>query len=63
MLVKGEPWWRLPERTSKFRFEVLEDIDVAPYVEGSASQAVAARRVTARLQQIFLNESDGHASH
>jgi 1-acyl-sn-glycerol-3-phosphate acyltransferase len=33
MLVKGEPWWRLPRQTSQFRFDVMEDIDIRPFVE------------------------------
>jgi 1-acyl-sn-glycerol-3-phosphate acyltransferase len=53
MLVKGEPWWRLPGQTSRFRFDVLEDIDVRRFVVTAANRALAARRVTDHLQQIF----------
>ncbi|HLN87700.1 MAG TPA: lysophospholipid acyltransferase family protein [Candidatus Limnocylindrales bacterium] len=58
MLVKGEPWWRLPAQTSKFRFDVKEDIDIGPFVDGAANEVLAARRMTAHLRQIFVNESD-----
>jgi 1-acyl-sn-glycerol-3-phosphate acyltransferase len=66
MLVRGEPWWRLPEKTSQFRFEVLEDIDVGPFVEAAANDAVAARRMTARLGQVLVDQLDlraGFDSH
>jgi 1-acyl-sn-glycerol-3-phosphate acyltransferase len=63
MLVKSERWWRLPDETSQFRFDVMEDIDIRPFVGGAASEVLAARRMTARLREIFIDESDGHAGH
>jgi 1-acyl-sn-glycerol-3-phosphate acyltransferase len=63
MLVKGKPWWRLPEQTSQFRFDVMEDIGIRPFIDGAPSDSAAARRVTARLQQIFADESESHAGH
>lgn len=57
MLVKGEPWWRLPGQTSQFRFEVLEDIAVRQFVDAAPNRSLAARRVTDHLQQIFVKES------
>jgi len=54
MLVKGEPWWRLPRQTSQFRFDVMEDIDIRPFVGNAASEVLAARRMTAHLREIFI---------
>lgn len=63
MLVKGEPWWRLPAHTSQYRFEVMEDIDIRPFVDGAANEVLAARRMTARLRELFVKESDCRAGH
>ncbi|MND00798.1 hypothetical protein D3C83_195350 [compost metagenome] len=63
MLVKGEPWWRLPAHTSQYRFEVIEDIDIRPFVDGAANEVLAARRMTAHLRELFVKESDCRASH
>jgi len=60
MLVKGEPWWRLPAQTSIFRFDVKEDLDIRPFIEGTANEVLAARRMTAHLRQIFVIQSDYH---
>ena len=58
---KGEKWWRLPARTSHFSFEVIEDIDIRPFVAEAANEVLAARRMTAHLQTFFTKESDRHA--
>lgn len=63
MLVKGEPWYRLPGETSQFRFEVMEDIDIRPFVDSAANEVLAARRMTAHLRGVFEKESDYLASH
>jgi 1-acyl-sn-glycerol-3-phosphate acyltransferase len=63
MLVKGEPWWRLPRQTSQFRFDVMEDIDIRPFVGAAASEVLAARRMTAHLREVFINESDCRAGN
>lgn len=63
MLVKGEPWWRLPSQTSQFRFDVIEDIDILPFVDGAANEALAARRMTAHLREIFVKESECRAGN
>ena len=63
MLVKSEPWWRLPAQTSQFRFDVMEDIDIGPFVDGAANEALAARRMTAHLRQVFAQEGGYRASN
>jgi len=63
MLIKSEPWWRLPEQTSQFQFDVMEDIAIGPFVEGAANQVLAARRMTAHLLQIFAQEGGSRASN
>jgi len=63
MLVKGEPWWRLPGQTSQYRFDVIEDIDIHPFVAGATNEVLAARRMTAHLRKIFVTEGDYLAGH
>lgn len=63
MLVKSEPWWRLPAQTSQFRFDVMEDIAISPFVEGAAHEVLAARRMTAHLRQVFAQEGGYRASN
>ena len=63
MLVKSEPWWRLPAQTSQFRFDVMEDIAIGPFVDGTANEVLAARRMTAHLRQVFAQEGGYRASN
>ena len=53
MLVKGEKWWRLPPRSSRFSFDVMEDIDIRPFLAAAGSAVLAARQLTGYLQEIF----------
>jgi 1-acyl-sn-glycerol-3-phosphate acyltransferase len=53
MLVKGRQWWRLPERSSHFRFDVFDDIDVRPFLMAAGSEVLAARELTRHLQKCF----------
>jgi 1-acyl-sn-glycerol-3-phosphate acyltransferase len=53
MLVKGENWWRLPPRSSRFSFDVMEDIDIRPFLAAAGSEVLAARQLTGYLQEIF----------
>jgi 1-acyl-sn-glycerol-3-phosphate acyltransferase len=54
MLVKGEKWWRLPARPSHFRFEVMDDIEVQPFLAAAGGEALAARQLTGYLQKFFV---------
>jgi 1-acyl-sn-glycerol-3-phosphate acyltransferase len=63
MLVKGAPWWRLPRQTSQFRFDVLEDIEIGPFLKDATNEAIAARRMTARLQEVFADDNHNEPSH
>jgi 1-acyl-sn-glycerol-3-phosphate acyltransferase len=62
MLVKGEKWWRLPARPSHFRFEVMDDIDVQPFLAAAGGDALAARQLTLCLQK-FFDEWNGCVDH
>ncbi|QBK06535.1 1-acyl-sn-glycerol-3-phosphate acyltransferase [Hylemonella gracilis] len=64
MLVKGEPWWRMPAQPSHFTLEVGDDIAVQPFLdtpqprgEANAGEALAARRLTEFLSSYFFQES------
>ncbi len=61
MLPKGQPWWQVPSRTASFRIEVKEDIDITRFKNESANDAVAARHLTAFLQNYFTEEVQRHA--
>jgi len=41
----------------------MEDIDIRPFVGNAASEVLAARRMTAHLREIFINESDCRAGN
>ena len=56
MLVKGEKWWRLPTRPSRYSIEVQEDIDIRPFIAEAGSNVLAARRLTDHLQDYFTQE-------
>ena len=48
-LVKGEPWWRVPERRANFRVTAGDVLPVAPYL-ACGPRAIGARRLTTHLQ-------------
>jgi 1-acyl-sn-glycerol-3-phosphate acyltransferase len=62
MLVKGKTWWCLPDCSSRFSIDVKEDLDIRPVVAGSASEVLAARRLTAYLESYFAKETYGRAA-
>jgi 1-acyl-sn-glycerol-3-phosphate acyltransferase len=62
MLTKGNTWWRLPSRTSQYRIDVKEDIDIRSFVTAAGSEALAARRLTRHLQYYFTKEMEAHAA-
>jgi hypothetical protein len=53
----------LPAQTSQFRFDVMEDIAIGPFVEGTVNEVLAARRMTAHLRQVFAQEGGYRASN
>jgi len=57
MLAKGIQWWRLLSRSSHFRIEIREDIDVQPFVRAASSEVLAARHLTEHLQDYFSEKS------
>lgn len=61
-LRKGEKWWRVPASVPHFSIAVQEDIDIAPFLQNSASEALAARHLTDYLQNYFMKATLGHAA-
>lgn len=55
-LAKGEKWYRVPSRRFHVRIEVLPDIPVAPFLDGAASEALAARHLSESLDHFFKTE-------
>jgi 1-acyl-sn-glycerol-3-phosphate acyltransferase len=62
MLVKGNRWWLLPNRSSRFSIDVKEDLDIRPFIAGADSETLAARRLTTHLQTYFVEETHGRAA-
>jgi 1-acyl-sn-glycerol-3-phosphate acyltransferase len=71
MLLKGDPWWRLPAQRSHFLLEVGDDIAIQPFLEPApasahastepgepapSGEARAARRLTEFLSSYFFQE-------
>jgi len=61
-LVKGAKWWQVPPVIARFRIEVKEEIDVLAFVEKAGSETLAARHLTAYLQDYFRKESQSNAA-
>lgn len=71
LLLKGEPWWRLPAQRSHFLLDVGDDIAIQPFLEptpasahastepgepATSGEARAARRLTEFLSSYFFQE-------
>ncbi len=57
MLAKGVRWWRLPPRSSYFKIDINEDIEVRPFIAAAGSDVLAARRLTEHLQDYFTEKN------
>ncbi len=58
MLVKGGKWWRLPVCASRFCFDVMDDIDIQPFLANAGGEALAARQLTGYMQKCFIEPND-----
>ncbi len=56
-LVKGEPWWRVPERRANFRVTVGELLPVAPFL-ACGPRAIGSRRLTSHLLEYWVRDRD-----
>ncbi|WP_211474515.1 lysophospholipid acyltransferase family protein [Collimonas humicola] len=61
-LGKGAKWWQVPPVAAHFSIEVKDDIDVHEFLARSGSEVLAARHLTAYLQDYFRKESQVHAA-
>lgn len=52
MLMKGDPWWTIPERPSLFRVTVGHCIDSGSYME-YGHRSLASRRLTENVRAYF----------
>lgn len=55
MLMKGEPWWAIPERPSLFRVTVGHCIDSGAY-GGCGHRSLASRRLTENVRAYFAEQ-------
>lgn len=60
MLVKGEPWYRVPPVKPHFRFDVLPDLDLQAERLQSLEPSLASRQLTQTLQHFFSGELTRH---
>ncbi|WP_211451296.1 lysophospholipid acyltransferase family protein [Collimonas antrihumi] len=61
-LGKGSKWWQVPPVAAHFSIEVKEDIEVHEFLAKAGSEVLAARHLTAHLQDYFRKESQGYAA-
>ena len=52
-LLKGQPWYRVPDRTFEITIAVAEPIWPQTLRDSVASEALAARRVTGEMRKIY----------
>jgi 1-acyl-sn-glycerol-3-phosphate acyltransferase len=53
-LVKGEPYYKIPDSPPHFRIEVTDEIDAAYYVDGEAgSRALRARKLVSYMESDY----------
>ena len=55
-LLRGEAWYRIPERAPSFRVDVGEPVPMAPFLNGTA-RPLAARRVRSHLERWYAERS------
>jgi 1-acyl-sn-glycerol-3-phosphate acyltransferase len=55
-LKKGQAWWDVPDRTIRLTVRVVDPIAVEPHGDEGESSGVAARKLTARLREVFVKE-------
>lgn len=55
-LMKGQPWFSIPERKLRFDITIGEDIDIAPFMglQNERGRPIAARRLTDCLKHRIL---------
>lgn len=58
-LMKGIPWYRIPPSKMSFEIDVLEPIDIEPYlsIERQQGRPIAIRRLTEALKSALFNKS------
>jgi 1-acyl-sn-glycerol-3-phosphate acyltransferase len=58
-LGKGDKWWHVPECVVQFQIEVQDDLEIENFIGGT--EVMAARALTAYLQQYFTEKHERHA--
>ncbi|MFC5474840.1 lysophospholipid acyltransferase family protein [Paraherbaspirillum soli] len=61
-LGKGGKWWQVPPVAARFSIEVKEDIEVQAFLARADGEALAARHLTAHLQDYFRKEGQPDAA-
>ena len=58
---KESKWWQVPEERVQYRFDVQDDLPIAPYISGDQEPAMAARKLTDFLTGYFNTRALSHA--
>lgn len=61
-LGKHEKWWQVPPTIAHFRIDIQPDIAVASIVRQADNTTLAARHLTAYLEDYFTKAYQGHAA-
>lgn len=59
-LTKGMPWYRIPPRPFTYSLEVLTPIKIAECIDPGEPASLAARKLTAYLENHFTRELNRH---
>ena len=62
-LLKGQPWYDVPERRAQYTMRVVAPLDPARYLSAETPLPVAARRLTADLQALYERWLGGDEEH
>jgi 1-acyl-sn-glycerol-3-phosphate acyltransferase len=52
-LMRGQPWWDVPDRRPRFTLDCREVLDPAAVLDGTESRGIAARKIAAALRDLY----------
>lgn len=61
-LAKGEKWYKIPAKKAHFTIEVKDEISIDQLISLDHPSAIAARKLTAALEEYFTKELEAYGS-
>lgn len=58
MLMKGQPWWDVPEQPGRYTFQVGDPIRPDRFLAGGAAPTLAARKLTTALRDEIIERAN-----